>query len=49
MKKALVTGGTGGIGQAICRRLSADGYHVMINYVHSEEKAERLAKEISGE
>ena len=49
MKKALVTGGTGGIGQAICRRLSANGYHVMINYVHSEEKAERLAKEISGE
>lgn len=49
MKKALVTGGTGGIGRAICRRLSADGYHVMINYVHSEEKAERLAKEISGE
>lgn len=49
MKKALVTGGTGGIGQAICRRLSADGYYVMINYVHSEEKAERLAKEISGE
>ncbi len=49
MKKALVTGGTGGIGQAICRRLSANGYHVMINYVHSEEKAEKLAKEISGE
>lgn len=49
MKKALVTGGTGGIGRAICRKLSADGYHVMINYVHSEEKAERLAKEISGE
>ena len=48
MKTALVTGGTGGIGQAICRKLSADGYYVMINYVHSEEKAKKLAEEISG-
>lgn len=49
MKKALITGGTGGIGQAICRKLSADGYYVMINYIHSEEKAKKLAQEISGE
>lgn len=49
MKKALITGGTGGIGQAICRKLSADGYYVMINYIHSEEKAKKLAKDISGE
>lgn len=47
-KKAVVTGGTGGIGQAICRRLSADGYHVIINYFNSKEKAEKLAEEISG-
>lgn len=49
MKKALITGGTGGIGQAICRKLSVDGYYVMINYIHSEEKAKKLAQEISGE
>ena len=49
MKKALITGGTGGIGQAICRKLSDDGYYIIINYLHSEEKAKKLAKEISGE
>ena len=48
MKTALVTGGTGGIGQAICRRLAADGYFVYINYFHAEEKAKLLAEEIGG-
>ncbi|MDE6780672.1 MAG: 3-oxoacyl-ACP reductase FabG [Ruminococcus sp.] len=49
MKTAIVTGSTGGIGQAICRKLSEDGYYVIINYLHSEEKARQLAGEISGE
>ena len=31
MKKALVTGGAGDIGEAICRRLAADGYFVYVN------------------
>lgn len=48
-KKALITGGAGGIGQAVCRRLSADGYYVYVCYSSSEEKAEKLAAEISGE
>ena len=49
MKTALVTGGTGGIGQALCRRLAAEGYFVYINYLRAEEKALALAEEISGE
>ena len=39
-KIALVTGGVGGIGTAVCRRLVADGHFVVANYVipGSEEK-----------
>ena len=48
MKTALVTGGPGGIGQAICRKLSEDGYYVLINYLNSREKAGILAEKISG-
>lgn len=48
MKTALVTGGTGGIGQAICRKLADNSYCVIINYLHAEEKARRLADDING-
>lgn len=48
MKYALVTGGAGGIGEAICRQLAADGYTLYINYAHSKEKAERIASETGG-
>jgi 3-oxoacyl-[acyl-carrier protein] reductase len=39
MKYALVTGGSRGIGRAVCVRLASEGYHVLINYVSNEAKA----------
>ena len=48
MKKALVTGGSRGIGAAICRALARDGWKVYINYNESEDKALSLAEEIGG-
>lgn len=46
MKHALVTGGSGGIGSAICRRLAADGYHVHIHANTHLARAQALADEI---
>ncbi len=48
MKTALVTGGSGGIGSAVCRILAENNYLVYINYNSSREKAESLAREIYG-
>jgi len=39
---ALVTGGGGGIGSAICRRLAAAGAHLVITYAHNQAKAETV-------
>ena len=39
-KIALVTGGTGGIGTAICQRLAADGARIVTTYMN-QEKAEK--------
>ena len=43
MKTAVVTGGAGGIGAAICEALCRQGYSVIINFRHSKENAEKLA------
>lgn len=40
MKYALVTGGSRGIGRAVCVKLAAMGYHVLINYQSNDVEAE---------
>ncbi len=49
MKNALVTGGSGGIGAAICRRLAADGCHVYIHANRGLQAAQALADAICAE
>lgn len=44
---ALVTGGAGGIGQALCERLALDGFAVVVNYAHSAGSANDLVARIT--
>ena len=46
MKRALITGGSGGIGGALCRRLAADGYHVFIHAHRNRAAADLLVTEL---
>ncbi|MGI4799686.1 MAG: SDR family oxidoreductase [Janthinobacterium lividum] len=43
---AVVTGGSRGIGAAICCRLARDGYAVAVNYARSAAEAEAVVEEI---
>lgn len=47
MKLALVTGGSGGIGSAIAKKLAADGCHVYIHANQALDKAQALSEEIT--
>ncbi|MGY3091488.1 3-oxoacyl-[acyl-carrier protein] reductase [Hymenobacter sp. UYAg731] len=42
MKYALVTGGSRGIGKAICLKLADLGYNVLLNYVANQARAEEV-------
>lgn len=48
MKRAIVTGGTKGIGLGIAKMLLAEGYHVTVTYAHDEVAAERCQEKLSG-
>lgn len=49
MKIALVTGGSRGIGRAICVELHQKGYYVLINYVSNDAAAAECLQAIGGE
>ena len=46
MRRALVTGGSGALGEAICRRLAASGRHVYVHANRGADRAERIAGDI---
>ena len=48
MKRALVTGGASPLGEAMCRRLAADGLHVVVHGYTNPARAQALAASIGG-
>lgn len=44
MKRALVTGGSGELGSAICRRLARDGWHVIVHAHRHRERADAVVE-----
>ncbi|HTM12464.1 MAG TPA: SDR family oxidoreductase [Bryobacteraceae bacterium] len=45
---AVVTGGAGGLGSAICARLASEGMRVVVGYHHSADAAHKLVAALSG-
>ncbi len=43
---AIVTGGSGGIGRAICVELAKNGCHLVVNYMRNREGAEQTLAEV---
>ncbi len=49
MKRALVSGGSGAIGAAICERLARDGFHVIVHANNNLSAAKALCEKLNGE
>jgi 3-oxoacyl-[acyl-carrier protein] reductase len=47
-KYALITGGSRGIGRAICIKLAQEGYQVIINYASNEGEAQKTLEMTGG-
>jgi len=47
MKCALVTGGSRGIGRAVCIKMASMGYHVLVNYRSNQQEADKTISLIS--
>ncbi len=45
-RRALVTGGSGGLGRAICEQLAASGLHVIVHANRALERAQALVEEL---
>lgn len=47
MKCAIITGGSRGIGRAICEQLAQDSpYHILINYQSNEQAAQQTLERV---
>jgi 3-oxoacyl-[acyl-carrier protein] reductase len=44
---ALVTGGSGGIGRAVCERLAREGYRLAVHYAGNSDKAQEVADAVT--
>ena len=49
MKVALVTGGSRGIGRAVCIKLAEMGYHILINYKSNKQEALKTLEAVNRE
>ena len=49
MKNALVTGGSGGIGKAVCLQLARSGFNVLVHYKSNKKSADEVLSLIDSE
>jgi len=47
VKVALVTGGSGGIGKAVCRELAQQGYTILVHYIGDPAPAAQIVAELA--
>jgi NAD(P)-dependent dehydrogenase (short-subunit alcohol dehydrogenase family) len=46
VESAIVTGGAGGVGRPVAKRLARDGFCIAVNYSGNPDKAQQVATEI---